>query len=105
MKKISLSPLLRLRFSGIAALTLAAAALSLPASAGFIQTNLISDLPGLAALTDPVLKNPWGLSHSATSPIWISDQGTSVTELYNINAGGIAKVNQVSILPGGVGTG
>src|SRR5436190_16709350 len=105
MKKIPLSLRMRLRFSGIAALGVGAAALCLPASAGFIQTNLISDLPGLAALTDPVLKNPWGLSHSATSPIWISDQGTSVTGLYNINAAGVTKVNQVSILPGGVGTG
>jgi uncharacterized protein (TIGR03118 family) len=105
MKKISLSPLMRLRFFGTAALAVAAAALSLPASAGFIQTNLISDLPGLAVLTDPVLRNSWGLSHSATSPIWVSDQGTSVTTLYNINAGGVTKVNQVSILPGGVGTG
>ena len=26
------------------------------------QTNLVSDIPGLAAFTDPYLKNPWGLS-------------------------------------------
>jgi len=44
------------------------------AEADFIQTNLVSDIPGLAALTDPELKNPWGMSHNATSPIWTSNQ-------------------------------
>jgi hypothetical protein len=29
----------------------------------FVQTNLVSDLSGLAAVTDTALKNPWGLSH------------------------------------------
>ena len=29
---------------------------------GFSQTNLVSDIPGLATITDPNLKNPWGVS-------------------------------------------
>ena len=29
---------------------------------GFSQTNLVSDMPGLATTTDPNLKNPWGVS-------------------------------------------
>lgn len=49
----------------------------------FSQTNLVSDIPGLAATTDPNLKNPWGMSFSATSPFWISDAGTAVATLYN----------------------
>ena len=44
-------------------------------SLGFTQTNLVSDIPGLAANTDPNLKNPWGVAFSATSPFWTSDQG------------------------------
>src|SRR6202048_3074480 len=44
------------------------------AEADFIQTDLVSDIPGLAALTDPELKKPWGMSHNATSPIWTSNQ-------------------------------
>ena len=52
----------------------------------FVQTNLVSDIPGLAALTDPGLRNPWGISHTATSPIWVSDQGTSTTTLYAVTA-------------------
>jgi uncharacterized protein (TIGR03118 family) len=56
----------------------------------YSQTNLVSDIPGLASHTDPNLKNPWGISASATSPFWVSDAGTGVSTLYdsagNINA-------------------
>ncbi len=49
----------------------------------YAQTNLTSDIPGLAAFTDPNLKNPWGMSFSATSPFWFSDQGTGKSTLYS----------------------
>ena len=49
----------------------------------YTQTNLVSDIPGLAANTDANLKNPWGVSFSATSPFWASDQVTGVATLYN----------------------
>ena len=52
-------------------------------SLGFTQTNLVSDVPGLAANTDPNLKNPWGVAFSATSPFWTSDQRTGLSTLYN----------------------
>jgi uncharacterized protein (TIGR03118 family) len=42
---------------------------------GYIQTNLVSDIPGLAQQTNPNLINPWGISFSKTSPFWVSDQG------------------------------
>ena len=48
------------------------------------QTNLVSDLPG-AKVQDSNLVNPWGLSHSSTSPWWISDNGTGVSTLYDGN--------------------
>ena len=53
------------------------------AMAGYIQQNLVSDLPGVAPVTDPNLVNPWGMSSSSTSPIWVSDNGTGLTTLYN----------------------
>jgi hypothetical protein len=60
----------------------------------FVQTNLVSDLSGAAAVTDPMLKNPWGLSHSATSPFWSSNQGTSTATLYAVtDTTSVAKVN------------
>ena len=52
------------------------------ASRSYVQTNLVSDIPGLAAHTDPNLKNPWGLVHSTTSPWWISDNNAGVSTLY-----------------------
>jgi hypothetical protein len=46
--------------------------------------NLASDIPGMAPLTDPDLKNPWGISHSPTSPLWVSNQGTNSSTLYTL---------------------
>ncbi len=48
----------------------------------YTQVNLVSDVPGRAALTDPNLINAWGLSASPTSPVWVSDNGTGVSTLY-----------------------
>lgn len=47
------------------------------------QTNLVSDQAGGAQFQDPNLVNAWGLSHSATSPWWVSDNGTGKSTLYN----------------------
>ena len=47
------------------------------------QINLVSDVPGNAATTDPNLKNPWGVSFARTSPFWISNQGSSTSTLYD----------------------
>jgi len=49
----------------------------------FVQTNLVSDIPGMATNTDPNLKNPWGMTSSSMSPFWISDNGANVATLYN----------------------
>ena len=47
------------------------------------QTNLVSDLPGMAPVVDPDLVNPWGIAFTPTSPFWISDNGTGLSTLYN----------------------
>jgi uncharacterized protein (TIGR03118 family) len=52
-------------------------------SADFVQTNLVSDIAGMAATTDPNLINPWGLVSSSTSPWWVANQGTGTSTLYN----------------------
>ncbi|MDQ2775405.1 MAG: TIGR03118 family protein [Acidobacteriota bacterium] len=49
----------------------------------FGQTNLVSDVRGLATTTDANLKNAWGVSFSGTSPFWISNQGTDTSTLYD----------------------
>jgi uncharacterized protein (TIGR03118 family) len=64
---------------------LAVALMAWPARADSIygQTNLVSNIPGLASHTDPDLKNPWGISFSPTSPFWVADNGAGLSTLYN----------------------
>jgi uncharacterized protein (TIGR03118 family) len=47
------------------------------------QTNLASNSPGVAPVSDPQLINPWGLSRTSGSPWWISDNATGFSTLYN----------------------
>src|SRR5437588_3663565 len=49
----------------------------------FTQTNLISDVPGMARTTDPNLVNPWGLTLGLNSGIWVSDNGTGKATTYD----------------------
>jgi uncharacterized protein (TIGR03118 family) len=62
--------------------------------AKLVQTNLVSDISKLATITDPKLQNPWGVSHSATSPFWVSNQGTCTATLYTVtDETTVSKVN------------
>ena len=76
-----------------------------PAAAQFYtQHNLVSDIPGLADLTDSSLVNAWGLVSSTRSPWWVSNNGTATSTLYNGNNGAkVALTNlpcQCVIVPG-----
>ena len=51
------------------------------ASAVYHQTNLVSDLPGVALIQDPDLVNPWGISMSPTSPFWVANNGSGTSTL------------------------
>lgn len=53
-------------------------------AAPYVQTDLVSDIPGLATITESNLVNPWGVSHSGTSPFWTSNQGTSTATLFAV---------------------
>jgi uncharacterized protein (TIGR03118 family) len=53
-------------------------------SGNVLQTNLVSDLPGVAQVLDPNLVNPWGISESGGSPFWISDNNAGVSTLHNV---------------------
>jgi uncharacterized protein (TIGR03118 family) len=61
-----------------------AAPATVTAAGTVLQTNLVSDLPGAAAVTDPNLVNPWGISESAASPFWISDNNAGLSTLYQV---------------------
>jgi uncharacterized protein (TIGR03118 family) len=57
-------------------------------SEAYVQINLVSDIPGLAPVTDPGLVNPWGVSFIPPSlfpggtPFWVSNQGSNTSTLY-----------------------
>jgi uncharacterized protein (TIGR03118 family) len=53
-------------------------------SGNVLQTNLVSDLPGVAAVTDPNLVNPWGISQGPGGPFWISDNNAGLSSLYRV---------------------
>jgi uncharacterized protein (TIGR03118 family) len=68
-------------------------------NAGYRQTNLVSDQPGVALLQDTNLVNAWGISFSATSPFWVSDNGTGLATLYAVtnDPSGTTHVSKVSL--------
>jgi hypothetical protein len=45
--------------------------------------NLQSDISGVPAHVDPNLVNPWGMAVGSSGIIWVSDNGTGVSTLYN----------------------
>jgi uncharacterized protein (TIGR03118 family) len=68
-------------------LSLAFALSNFAAAQQYQQTNLVSDIQGLAPTPDSHLLNPWGLISSPTSPWWVSDNNGGVSTLYNGNTG------------------
>jgi uncharacterized protein (TIGR03118 family) len=66
----------------------------------FVQTNLVSNISGLATITDSQLVNPWGVSHSPTSPFWVSNQGTNTATLYAVtDETSVTKLGLVVAIP------
>jgi uncharacterized protein (TIGR03118 family) len=98
----------------VAAVGVSALALAAPAAAGsasshstYKRVNLVSDVPGRAQVTDPNLVNAWGAAYSPTSPLWVSDNGTDVSTLYDGGVhGGPQNIESLVVnIPGGAPTG
>jgi uncharacterized protein (TIGR03118 family) len=71
------------------------------------KRNLVSDIDGVARITDPNLVNPWGLAFGPATPAWVADNGTDVSTLYS---GGVRKSIPVTLplvvgIPDGAPTG
>jgi len=49
----------------------------------YLQTNLVSNVKGAALVNDPNLVDPWGVSFSAASPLWVSNHLSGTSTLYN----------------------
>src|SRR5205823_270670 len=52
------------------------------------QTNLVSDIPGLAPVLDLLLVNPWGMTETSSSPFWVANNGTGSSTLYRGDVSG-----------------
>ncbi len=63
----------------------------------YAQTNILSDIPGMAPNTDSHLLNPWGLSYAPGGPFWVSDNNGGVTTVYNSQ--GVSELNAIKIPP------
>jgi uncharacterized protein (TIGR03118 family) len=51
----------------------------------YLQENLVSDVAGTALQTDAHLVNPWGIAPFPNGPLWIADNGTGLSTLYQAN--------------------
>jgi uncharacterized protein (TIGR03118 family) len=98
----------KIRFASIppcVQLVALAAILSLGTSArgqnAYLQHNLVSDLAGQADHTDTNLVNPWGITASATSPFWVSDNHSGFSTLYNSTGGVLSLVVTIPPPAGG----
>ena len=72
------------------------------------QINQVSDDPMQHPnVLDPNAVNSWGLALSATSPIWVANNGTKTATLYpgGVNGAPVAKSPFVVAIPGGAPTG
>ena len=77
------------------------ATLTVDAVTAFSQTNLVSNGVVTAATTDPNLVNPWGLALAPTGPMWVANNGTQTSTLYD--GTGITQPLVVAIPPASAG--
>jgi uncharacterized protein (TIGR03118 family) len=65
------------------------------ALAQYQLTHLVSNQVGQARNTDPLLVNAWGITYAPGGPLWISDNGSGWSTLYDEH--GVAKSLRVEI--------
>ena len=69
----------------------------------FTVTKLDSDQAGKAKVKDPNLIDAWGLCQATGGPVWVSDNGTNLSTVYNRTNGNIESI--VVNIPLGAPTG
>jgi len=68
---------------GLAGVFFALVALTGEAWAGYVATNLVSDIEGAGRRTDANLVNPWGIAVGSSGTIWVANNGTGTSTLYD----------------------
>jgi uncharacterized protein (TIGR03118 family) len=66
----------------------------------FVVKALVADGAGVAATQDRNLVNAWGLALGANNPVWISNNGTNTSSLYDGNG---SNEKQLVALPANIG--
>ncbi len=54
----------------------------------YSQTNLVSDIPGVALVEDRNLQTPWGVAVNSTSPFWVVNFNRDLATLYKGDVAG-----------------
>jgi uncharacterized protein (TIGR03118 family) len=75
--------------------------LAAPASAQYVQTNIVSDGSVPATLINPNLQDPWGIAFSTSSPFWISAQASN---FQNVSTGNSSPVTTLLTVPSAGGS-
>ncbi len=71
---------------------------ALASAQNYQVTPLVSDIAGMAPVTDPNLKNPWGITRSpGGSPWWVSNNNSGTSTLYD-GTGAIIPINNTGIV-------
>ena len=78
---------------------LSAAAVADPGN--YVVHNLVSNQAGVADHQDPNLRNAWGIVFGPTNPVWVSDNFTGVSTVYD----GAGNLLLTVTIPGGANTG
>jgi uncharacterized protein (TIGR03118 family) len=94
-----------LRISAFAFLAALALLPKTAAAQHYDQHNLVSDVSGLADVTDSDLKNPWGLTRAAAGPWWVADNGKSKATLYHADGVKQGLIVAIPPSPGSLPTG
>ena len=70
-----------------------------PTPSAYSMSRLVSDGAVAAAKTDPQLKNPWGIVFAPNAPVWVANNATTTSTLYDGTGSVLPLIVQ---LPGGV---
>lgn len=81
----------------LAVLAILTCVLAVASSAQYVRMDLTSNQSGVAPNLNPQLINAWGLVQLGTSPIWLSDNGSGLSTLYN---GAGNQLSLIVVVPG-----
>jgi uncharacterized protein (TIGR03118 family) len=92
-----------LRSSLSAALIVASAGIAPAFASGYEQHNLVSDGAVTADHTDANLVNAWGIAFNPFGPVWVANNGTGTSTLYDGTGAAVPLIVQIPAPDGSAG--